>query len=327
MVVAACMTYLLVLQERAILMSKATLMELSAENKEQLCFVARALSSPVRVDILKLLYQRPMSIQQVSQELGLPQSSAGMHIAILRDAGILRAEKIIQNGKPCKIFRVEKFLIHIGLRVPIPEIDSVTSVHIPIGSYWDCYAQFPCGLISEKSIIGVEDELKSFYLPERQQAQLIWMRYGFLEYRIANPLPNMKQCKKVNISMELCSEAPGYNENYPSDISLSINGVFCGDYHALGDHGRRRGILTPDFWPNGLTQYGDLVKWCVTDDGTFINDALVSDTCIKKLNLECKPYITFRLESRKDAKHCGGMNLFGEKAGDYRQGIEVSFLY
>lgn len=308
-------------------MSQETMMELSAENKEQLCFVARALSSPVRIDILRLLYQHPMSVQQVAQELNLPQSSAGMHISVLKDAGILRTEKKVIGGKPFKICHVEKYLIHIILRVPIPEIDSITSVHIPIGSYWDCYAQFPCGLISDTDFIGVEDELKSFYLPERQQAQLIWMKYGFLEYRIANPLPSMKRCKKITISMELCSEAPGYNEDYPSDITLSVNGFSCGVYRAPGDYGRRRGVLTPDFWPNGLTQYGDLVTWSISDEGVFINGEAVSDSSITKLDLERKPYITFRLESKKDAECCGGLNLFGEQAGDYRQGIEVSFLY
>lgn len=308
-------------------MSSQTMLELNAENKEQLCFVARALSSPVRIDIIKLLYQCPLSVQQVGEKLGLPQSSAGMHISVLEDAGIIRSERHIVNGHPFKICHVEKYLIHIILRVPIPEIDSIASVHVPIGSYWDCYAKWPCGLISDSGFIGVEDELKSFYLPERQNAQLIWMKYGFLEYRIANPLPPMKRCKKLTITMELCSEAPGYNEDYPSDIDLAVNNVECGTYRSPGDYGRRRGVLTPDFWPNGLTQYGDLVTWEISEQGLFINGEQVSNTSISVLGIENKPFVTFRLESRKDSKFCGGFNLFGENAGDYHQAIEAFFVY
>lgn len=70
------------------------------------------------------------------------------------------------------------------------------------------------------------------------------MAKGFLEYKVPNILPKHKQCKQLSLSMELCSEAPGYNENYPSDIYLSINDRSCGHYHSTGDFGARRGIYT-----------------------------------------------------------------------------------
>lgn len=73
-------------------------------------------------------------MQQVGEKLGLPQSSADMHISVLEDARIIRSERHIVNGHPFKICHVEKYLIHIILRVPIPEIDSIASVHVPIVS-------------------------------------------------------------------------------------------------------------------------------------------------------------------------------------------------
>ena len=151
-------------------MSVETLIELNAEDKDRLCFVAKVLSSPVRIDIIGLLYLHPLCVQDVAQHLNLPQSSAALHISLLEDAGIIKTYKEVRGGKPYKMCRVEKYLVNIILRVPIPEIDSVASISVPIGSYWDCYAKYPCGLISEKRYIGVEDELKSFYLLEHQPA-------------------------------------------------------------------------------------------------------------------------------------------------------------
>ena len=308
-------------------MSVETLIELNAEDKDRLCFVAKVLSSPVRIDIIGLLYLQPMCVQDVAQHLNLPQSSAALHISLLEDAGIIKTYKEVRGGKPYKMCRVEKYLVNIILRVPIPEIDSVASVSVPIGSYWDCYAKYPCGLISDKRYIGVEDELKSFYLLERQQAQLIWMKYGYLEYRVANPLPPMKRCKRLSLSMELCSEAPGYDEDFPSDITISVNGVEVGVYLSPGDYGRRRGILTPDFFANGLTQYGKLVEVDISDEGVLVNGEKTGGVTLKDLQIDRKPYVTFRIECKKDAVNRGGFNLFGAHAGDFSQDIELSFFY
>ena len=302
-------------------MSSSGLFELNSENKELLCQVAKALSVPTRIDIIGLLYQNPLSVQEVAEQLHLPQSSAGVHIQILEDAGIIRSERIIRNGSVFKICYVEKFLVNIILRSSSPSISHISSLEIPIGSYTDCYAEMPCGLISEDSFIGTEDELRSFYLFDKINAQLIWMAKGFLEYKVPNILPKHKQCKQLSLSMELCSEAPGYNENYPSDIYLSINDRSCGHYHSAGDFGARRGIYTPQFWQSGLTQYGKLVTWQINQDGTFINGEYVSSLKIQELMVELKSYIKFRIECRESSKYCGGINLFGEKAGDYDQPI------
>lgn len=41
---------------------------------------------------------------------------------------------------------------------------------------------------------------------------------------------------------------------------------------------------------------------------------------------EEKDVLRFRIESRADAKHPGGLNLFGRQFGDYDQDIQVRFL-
>ena len=76
--------------------------------------------------------------------------------------------------------------------------------------------------------------------------------------------------------MEICSEAPGYLEHWPSDITISINGHEVGTYCSPGDYGARRGNLTPLCWPNGRTQYGILKTFSVREHGGYIDGALVN---------------------------------------------------
>ena len=48
---------------------------------------------------------------------------------------------------------------------------------------------------------------------------------------------------------------------------------------------------------------------------------------IKQLKLDKCPYIALRIGIKEDAKHIGGINIFGEKYGDYPQGIIMTFTY
>ncbi len=55
----------------------------------------------------------------------------------------------------------------------------------------------------------------------------------------------------VQFSAELCSEAPLHNDDYPSDITVRVNGVELGTWTSPGDFGGERGRLTPDWWEVG----------------------------------------------------------------------------
>jgi predicted transcriptional regulator len=297
------------------------LLELNADNKERLCLVGRALSVPVRIDMVGLLFHRDYSILELAQELHLPASSAGVHVRVLEEAGIISTVRKTMDGVNVKICHLVKVLVHIILRTSTLNLDEISTLQIPIGSFSACEASGRCGLISETAFIGVEDDPRSFYLLEKGAAQLIWMEKGFLEYRLPNILPNHKKCKQFSLSMELCSEAPGFDENYRSDIYLSINNISCGYYQSAGDYGLRRGLHTPAFWQNGLTQYGKLVTWTINNSGVFINMKKVSDTPLGAFNLEAKSHILMRLECKENSEFCGGINLFGERAGDYSQAI------
>jgi len=298
------------------------LLELNADDKEKLCLVARSLSVPIRVDITGLLFHKPHTILDIAKELNIPASSAGVHIKILEEAGIVSTQRQTVDGINVKMCRLDKYLVHMILRTSTPNMNEVSTLQIPIGSYTTCeVAGQWCGLISDRGFIGVEDDPRSFYLLEKKNAQLIWMEKGFLEYKLPNIIPNYKHCKQFSLTMELCSEAHGFDENYKSDIYLSINGISCGFYRSNGDYGLRRGIYTPSFWQNGLTQYGKLVTWTINDQGVFVNMDKVADTPVSAFSIENNSHILMRIESKEGSEFCGGFNLFGEKAGDYNQAI------
>ena len=128
--------------------------------------------------------------------------------------------------------------------------------------------------------------------------------------------------------MEICSEAPGFLENWPSDITVFINEVEVGTFHSPGDFGARRGRLTPPVWPNGNTQYGFLKTFSVRENGSFLDgkpeNPMIS---LKDLSLGEKPYISLKIAVLDNAKNAGGVNIFGEKYGDYPQGIIMNLTY
>ena len=45
------------------------------------------------------------------------------------------------------------------------------------------------------------------------------------------------------------------------------------------------------------------------------------------IRLSGKPYISLKLAVRPDAGNKGGLNLFGEKYGDFPQGINMRIVY
>ncbi|MBC7960551.1 MAG: transcriptional regulator, partial [Vallitaleaceae bacterium] len=205
--------------------------------------------------------------------------------------------------------------------------DNSTFINMPIGNYTDCQVTPTCGLVNDKIFIDSEDDSRSFYNAEHTSAQLIWLHSGYLEYRFSNQAIQDKPPHLIEISMELCSEAPNYHNEWPSDITLWINGIECGTWTSPGDFGGRRGKLNPPFWSDGSTQFGMLKTWRVTQKGAFIDEKSVSNISIKDLKLAVGDYITVRVGVKEDAAHVGGMNLFGEKFGDFNQNIVMRLDY
>lgn len=301
--------------------------DLNANNPDELCRVAKALSSPVRIRILKLLYDQSYHVNEIAEKLALPPSSTGLHIRALEEAGLIRCEQRPGERGAAKLCSRTGDLVTIRLYSLLDQPCHMKTVDMPIGAFTDCEIHPTCGLGTSEGVIGSEDNAESFYLPDRVNAQILWTSAGYMEYRFPNPVPPGSKAKKLTLSLEICSEAPNYREDWKSDITVWFNGAECGTWTCPGDFGARRGRLTPDWIPQGSTQYGILVSWTMGETSNEINGTKVAGASLSEARIEDSPYITVRIGNKPDAVHIGGFNIFGEQCGDYSQGIQLTAEY
>lgn len=295
--------------------------KMNLDDEKQLSILTKALSSQIRIQILKKLREKERNINEIAEELELPASSAAVHVKVLEEAGLIRTE--LQPGirgsmKVCFIN-----LDHIYIEVTTDALKGAKDevIRMPIGSFVDYKVSKTCGLVGLKGPIGVEDEPRSFYAPERMEAKLLWFCKGYVEYRFPNHCLYGKKEKQLELSAELCSEDHEYNLNCPSEITVWINGIEAGTYFCPSDFGGRRGKLNPDWWPDKNTQYGMLKTWRVNEQGTFLDDEKVSDRAITQYGLLNNEYISVRIGIKENSKYTGGVNLFGDGFGDYPQNL------
>ena len=127
--------------------------------------------------------------------------------------------------------------------------------------------------------------------------------------------------------MEVSSEAPKHHPDWPSDITVWINDIELGHWTSPGDFGGVRGNLTPAWQPADTTQFGLLKTWQITDKDCQVDGVKVSAVRLEDLAIHARPYISIRIGVKPDAKHVGGINIFGSKFGNYPQDIMLRIRY
>ncbi len=303
---------------------------LTINDTRQILAIAKALSSEQRLNILKLLEDKIMNISEVAAKMQIPMSSAALHIKTLEEAGLVITQPLpgIRGSQKLSGVRVEK--VFIDLKPAFQSQSPVRTAYysIPIGNYFDFQVTAPCGIASENHFLSATDEASVFYLADRGDAQILWLTQGYLEYRISNmSLKNAASVESLEVSFEACSEAQGYNNVWPSDITLWLNGLEVGTFTSEGDFGGDRGTQNPVWWPDDLTQYGKLYRLLVDGTGAYINGTRVSDHTPETLGVRTGDSLTFRIGIKPDAEYVGGLNLFGEHFGNHAQHINVKINY
>ena len=293
----------------------------------QLERVLKALDSLNRIRILRYLATRLASVNDIATALELPTSTTALHIETLEDAGLIRTEFEPASRGLRKVSA--RMYDRIVLNLPVGEQPREQAVEqaMPIGAFVDCQVAPTCGLLSDTGIIGLLDDPASFYEPGHSEAQLLWFRHGYVEYRFPNRLPSMVRLDSLRLSMEVCSEAPLYNAEWPSDITVWINGVEVGTWTSPGDFGGEPGRLTPEWWTPRNTQYGLLKVWHINEQATEVDGLRLSAVTLKELKLLERSFISIRIGVKPDATHVGGVNLFGNRFGNYPQALILSIGY
>lgn len=288
--------------------------------------VFEALASKVRLDVIHLLARRPMNVKELAQTLGLSSAIMTMHIRKLEGANIIRTELRPGKGGRQKMC----FLNAHKIEILFPELTRDTRKYhqtdVPVGHYSDFDVKPTCGLATADKVIGTFDDPRCFMLPERVDAKILWLGQGFLEYKVPNYLLRSEIAEELEISMELSSEAPFSNSNWPSDISFFFNGVYLGKWTSPGDFGGYRGRYTPDWWDININQYGLMKILRVKKDGCFLDGEKISDVTLDQVDVE-KQQWTFRIAVLEDAEHIGGLTLFGSNFGNYDQDLRFRLYY
>ncbi len=198
---------------------------------------------------------------------------------ILEDAGLIRTETQKARKGNQKICHSTFDEVLVVFKDDLKPVRSNTiEVSMPIGLYTSCEVTAPCGLCSPEGIIGLLDVPDTFLDPDRMKAGLIWFTRGFVEYQFPNnaKLTNT-ELDSIEFAMELSSEVPGTSADWPSDITLSVNGHDVGTWTSPGDFGDKRGVYTPDWWKLKGSQYGKLKNWRIGQNGTYVDGMKISD--------------------------------------------------
>lgn len=301
-------------------------MDLTMSDTEAMRVVAHALSTELRLKILRLVSSQSMNVVEIAAMLDMPVSTIAVNVEVLEQANLIKTKQIAgARGRQKRCARVTDY-ISIDLTPPSDGASQTGEIVMPIGAFSRCEGITPtCGLASGKDYIGLQDNPLYFYVPERLNAQIMWFRQGFVEYRFPVMQLRNERLNTIEILFEACSEAIGYDNNCKSDITVILNDVTIGEWESPGDFGGRRGLLTPDWWPSFSSQYGMMKNWRVTQKGTYLDNLYLSPVTLSDLHISEKPYLSLRIGVRPDAKHCGGLNLFGRCFGDLPQDILLRY--
>lgn len=302
---------------------------LHIKNLDEGLEIFKALGSDLRIHIIKLLQENDeMNMNELASSLGITNGALTSHVKRLEESGII---KVISehgghgNQKICRV-AVDKILVDV--ESDLAEDDhNIYNTEVQVGHYSN-YEVYPtCGIATDEALVGAVDDPRYFAHPDRINAGILWFTKGYIEYIIPNLLPNATKIDQITLSLEISSEAPGVNNDWPSDISFYLNDVKIGTWTSPGDYGDVQGIFTPDWWFPNWNQYGQLKMIVINKKGTFIDGLQISNVTIKDFHLDYKSTVRFRFQIEEDARNIGGLTIFGSGFGNYNQDIKVRIAY
>ncbi len=307
------------------------MLKLSLNNSKQLTTICHALSTELRVQILQAISEKTMSIVDLSDKLNTSLSTIASNVKVLEDAGLIITElsSATRGTKRMCTKNYADIFINLDDRYPHGDKYKEYEINMPVGHFTDCKVSPTCGMIGEKGVIASEDLESSFFDPGRVDAKHIWFRTGYMSYRFPYHLNNLNgaQLENIQFSLEICSEAPNYEMDWPSDITFWMNGTELLTWTSPSDFGDRKGKLKSTLWERvHFSQYGLLVQVQINADGTYLNNNKISDIKISDVPLDGHS-IDLKIGIKDDAENKGGLNIYGKGFGDYDQDIRLQINY
>ena len=100
-----------------------------------------------------------------------------------------------------------------------------------------------------------------------------------------------------------------------------LNGGISAPWTSPGDFGESAELYTPHWWKLKGQPIRQTEKLRVTMTGLTLTAMKISPVSSRKLELENHHSIRLRIGVKDDAKHRGGINIFGRGFGNYDQDI------
>lgn len=190
----------------------------------------KALGSDVRIEILNILLENDnMSMNELASRLNITNGALTSHIKKLENCGLITTSSesaVHGNQKICSI-HLDKILIDLEKLCRNREC---LSYRIKSRSLYKLPDLPDLRARLRRCLIGEVDDPRYFEHPDRYNADILWFTRGYVEYAIPNFIPASKKITQITISAELSSEAPGTNNDWPSDISFYLNDIHIGDW-------------------------------------------------------------------------------------------------
>jgi predicted transcriptional regulator len=289
--------------------------------------ILEALGSESRLRIINLLADGEFNIKQIAEKLYLSSGIVTRHVKQLEEAGLISTKIVSTNSGSHKICRLAVDELYIRFPSNVFPDYNIHQTYIPVGHFTDYYATPTCGLATQQNYIGELDEPMYFMDSKRMEAEIIWLTDGFLEYKIPNLLNlETENPELLEISLEMASEFPVSNNNWPSDIGFYINDIYVGNWTVPGNYSDVRGKLTPDWWPDRNSQYGLLKTLRITAHETLVDGDSISEVNLNDIPLDGS-LIKIKLAVENTNDHSGGLTIFGKQFGNYPQHIIYKMYY
>lgn len=207
-----------------------------------------ALASNTRLRIIQLLSVRDMNVKELADMLGISSTIVTKHVRMLKNAKIIMTNNVTKDGSRHKMCTLLSLVFEVTSPPKMQGMDMLRKVYeidLPVGHYVDLSPEPPCGIASEREVIGDLDDRIHMASPERMDAQLLWFGAGSVEYMFPNYLCGTQNLTGIEISGEFGGEAAGYKDDCPSNIQVSLNGKHLCNFTTPGDLGSIPGSLTP----------------------------------------------------------------------------------
>lgn len=299
---------------------------LKSDDINEIKNLADALGNVQRLKIIQSIIDGPKSITELSNELNIPTSNIMFHVRILEDVKLVKFT--ITNRTTFISMLTNNVVFKLNDLFELTETPKTTEYNyeILLGNYLDIISNGTKFIIAMSENEKLNINFQNRFSSDRFKIQLLTVTHSILVYPL-QPIKQDENLKQIHISLEMCSEAPFYRNDFASDVEFYIDDICICSHRLEGDFGGRKGILNPSWYPISNTQYGELIYIVISELGVTINGKLVNTKInINNIDLNEDKIHTFKFGNSDKKGIKGGMNIFGKAFGDHPQNIKIKYI-